>query len=388
MFASPVNAAELSPLLSLPETPQAAGHQTVLALYLFNDKGQELKISLPEQLAISLTTEDGRTIVLPAEGRFKGHPLSLERDRFFKKEYQFQIPVELIGRLHVSVAGYSQAQGVLVVREASADASFVSSAESMKATEIYPTLGSLFTLYQPYIANISAYEPIYFLVGSNPEKSKFQLSMKYRLFNPEGTLSKRHTWLQGFHFGYTQTSFWDLHSDSAPFADTSYKPELFFLTTNFRQRPHLLQGLFFQVGLQHESNGRSGKFSRSTNYAYLKPYFIYYNPRTKLGLQFSPKLLVYINNDETTNPDLPDYRGYFELEAKFGKADSFLLTSNLRLAERGPSLQVDLSYPISNLLGNNFDLYLQIEYSNSLAESLIDYRQRDQVVRIGISIVR
>ncbi len=109
----------------------------------------------------------------------------------------------------------------------------------VEAGEDYPTLDSLFTLYQPYMANISAYEPIYFLVGADPSESKFQFSFKYRFFNATGTLTQRHPWIGGFHFGYTQTSFWDLESGSFPFEDSSYKPELFHLTENllnYRER--------------------------------------------------------------------------------------------------------------------------------------------------------
>ena len=51
----------------------------------------------------------------------------------------------------------------------------------------YPTLDALFSLYQPYMINISAYEPIYFLFGADPEDSKFQFSLKYRPFDEQVT---------------------------------------------------------------------------------------------------------------------------------------------------------------------------------------------------------
>jgi hypothetical protein len=44
--------------------------------------------------------------------------------------------------------------------------------------QVYPDLDTLHALYQPYAVNISAYEPIYFLVGTEPEKSKLQISFK------------------------------------------------------------------------------------------------------------------------------------------------------------------------------------------------------------------
>jgi len=257
-----------------------------------------------------------------------------------------------------------------------------------KKEEAYISLDSFFTLYQPYIANIAAYEPIYFLAGTDPKNSKFQIGFKYRFLNPEGSLSKRNSWLKGFHFGYTQTSFWDLSSSSAPFEDTSYKPELFFLTANKRFRPSWIQGFFIQVGLQHESNGRGGDFSRSTNFAYIKPILIFYSPRSKWGLQVAPKFWTYVNNQEDTNGDLYRYRGYFELETKVGKADSFVLGSFIRYADKGLSVQADLTYPLHALLKFNFDLYFHAQYASALAESLLYYRNRTSALRLGFSIVR
>ena len=45
---------------------------------------------------------------------------------------------------------------------------------------------------------------------------------------------------------------------SAPFEDTSYKPELFFISPNLKNRPSWMHGLFFQTGFKHESNGLGG----------------------------------------------------------------------------------------------------------------------------------
>jgi len=378
----------MPPFLALPEEVQVAGQETAFLLYFINEEQRDSKISPPETLELWLVTEDGRTIVITAWEPVKDRHQIVVRGGFLKKEYRFQLPDGLEGQVQVSVAGYSRAQGHLTVQSAPLPTPYVPTPESFAPPEIYPTLGSLFTLYQPYEANLSVYEPIYFLVGTDPGKSKFQLSMKYRLFNPEGTLARNHPWVQGIHLAFTQTSYWDLESDSAPFEDTSYKPEIFFLSTNFKQRPSWLQGAFLQVGLNHESNGRSGEASRSTNTAYLKSYLIYYDPQTKLGLQLSPKFLVYLHNDPENNPDLPDYRGYVELETKLGKANGYVLAVNLRFAEKGTSFHTDLSYPISKLLKSNFDIFFQIQYSNSLAESLLEYQRRTEAIRMGLSIVR
>lgn len=249
-------------------------------------------------------------------------------------------------------------------------------------------LDSMIELYQPYVKNISFYRPIYFLVGTDPEESKFQISFKYQFFNPEKPLATRHPWVQGFHLAYTQTSFWDLASESAPFEDTSYKPELFFLSPNLRKKRSTARGLFLKTGLRHESNGRGGEFSRSTNTVYLESIMLFYNTSSKIGVRFAPRLWSYFFNDDETNPDLADYRGYFNLGITIGKADRLVVDGNFGWAAEGPSAQVDLTLPLHAIFFDHLDLYLQVQYVNSLAESLLDYTNRTEALRIGFAIVR
>lgn len=249
----------------------------------------------------------------------------------------------------------------------------------------YQSLSELFELYQPYLGNIGPHEPIYFLFGAEPEESKFQISLKYRFFNAEGTWSKAHPWLQGFHFGYTQTSFWDLKSVSKPFEDTSYKPELFFLSSNVK-KINLRKGRFFiQSGLQHESNGRGGLDSRAADSFYIKPILIYYQSKSQLGLSVAPKLSAYLT-DESGN--LKDYRGFFDLEIKFGHAESIVVATHLSWAKEGGSCQLDMTYPLDRIFDNNLNLYLQLQYTNALAETLINYHQRTDALRLGFAFIR
>jgi phospholipase A1 len=80
-------------------------------------------------------------------------------------------------------------------------------------------------------AALSEHEPMYFVAGSRgPTTARFQLSFKYRIFDPDGWVSDLGLGpaLTGLHFGYTQTSIWDLGDESKPFRDTSYKPSFFY----------------------------------------------------------------------------------------------------------------------------------------------------------------
>ncbi|MDA3904026.1 MAG: phospholipase A [Desulfuromusa sp.] len=366
-----------------------AGQPILLKAYYHNETTETKAFTFPDSLPLRIQNIDGITILVTAVETDISPSLELPPGGFVTKEYRVVLPDHFQGTTEISSAGSPETAVLINILQAEfAPKKILAGAVPTENVEFYPSLESLFSLYQPYAVNFSTYEPTYFLVGTDPAKSKFQISFKYRLFNPAGSLSQRFPWLRGLHFAYTQTSFWDLASDSAPFEDTSYKPELFFLSRNWSGRPKWMQGFFIQSGVQHESNGRGEIFSRSTNTVYLKSTMIFFDVASALGLQISPKLLAYVNNNNDTNPDLADYRGNVELEIKFGKADGIVSSTQLRFAERGTSVQTDLSYPISQLLKNNFDLFFQIQYSNALAESLINYKERNESVRVGFSIVR
>lgn len=251
----------------------------------------------------------------------------------------------------------------------------------------YQSLDSLFSLYQPSLANISAYKPMYFLVGTDPKYSKFQISFKYCPLSPHGPLAEKYPWARGFHFAYTQTSFWDLRSASVPFEDTSYKPEFLFLTNNILAEGPDIKRLFLRTGFQHESNGRAAESSRSTNFLYISPIFVIYDAGSQIGFQIAPRLWTYVANDNSTNADLRDYRGYFDLELKVGKADGLVMDTLLWWAKEGGSVELNLTFPLSSFT-RSFEVYLQAQYVNALAESLLNYRDRTEAFRLGFAIVR
>ena len=244
-------------------------------------------------------------------------------------------------------------------------------------------------LNQSFLENLSVYEPIYFLLGVDPglEKSKFQLSFKYRLFNPAGWMAAKAAWLSGFHLGYTQRSAWDLEANSKPFDDTSYMPELFYLLPKIELNSARISAFGIQGGFQHESNGKGGEDSRSTNYLYIKPVMAIHLTGD-YHLKIAPKIFAYSNNDDDTNEDLEDYRGYVDLEAAIVDPEGAALKSHLWWADEGSSLQLDLTYPMTRLLGKSLNFYLHAQYFSGYAETLLHYDRRQDVFRLGFSIVR
>jgi len=372
-------------LLTPTETPQA-GQNMVFSVFFNNTGDTEALVNLPIRVHCVLKSSDQRVETVANLIQ----PASVESFRicgqcFEKARYSLTLPQTLNGPVSMKISDLDGAAMMFRVDVKPPQSEAPKSVTS--EPQEFETLDSLFALYQPYLKNIAAYEPMYFLVGTDPEDSKFQVSFKYRFFNKKGTLAQKYPWVEGFHFAYTQTSFWDLKSESKPFEDTSYKPEFFFLSSKVRTRFPWLQP-FLQTGFQHESNGLGGEDSRSTNYIYAKPIFIHYQEKNQLGIMVAPKVWAYVNNDDQTNLDLKDYRGFFDLEVKLGRADSFVLGSHFQWAKEGASIALDLTYPLHRFFKGNLGLYFQVEYVNALAESLLNYKERTEVVRLGFAIVR
>jgi len=384
-------AGNLEPVVTTYPDMLRAGQAGELLVYWHNSGSEAVQVNLPVQVVFRLKT-DRQKIEITARCEQPGADAAarIEPQGFARRSYKFVLPPSLSGVVTLEVDEIGAAPLLVAIESGLRPAAEEpqDKGAQKEGPQRYESLDSMFALYQPYLGNFGAYEPMYFLVGTDPEKSKFQISFKYRLFNPQGSLALNYPWVKGVHFAYTQTSFWDLRSASLPFQDTSYKPELFFLSSNINTGSKGIRRFFLQTGFQHESNGRGGDASRSTNFLYAKPIFIFYNEQNKLGLQIAPKVWGYVANDEENNPDLADYRGYFDLELKLGRGDSFVLGSNIRWAQEGGSLQLDLTYPLRRLLFGNIDVYFQAQYVYSLAESLLNYKQRAEALRFGLAIVR
>jgi outer membrane phospholipase A len=384
LFGTVVYAEGIETNIDPPAGMPRAGHFAVFYVFFYNPEVNPLPLDVPDGIVCLLIAGDKTVEVKAYAVRATSEKtMTLCPGCFEKIQYSLELPLTIKGAVTMKIPDFKDAR---VMFEVSSGGALKKSTSGKTASQEFETLNSLFELYQPYIKNLSAYDPMYFLVGTNPEKSKFQFSFKYRFFDIDSLLVQNHPWAEGFHLAYTQTSFWDLKSDSKPFDDTSYKPELFFLSPNIRVLR--ATGVFIKTGFQHESNGRGEDDSRSTNLLYIKPIYIAYRAKNKLGLLIAPKFWVYIANEDENNPDLKDYRGYFELELKAGQANGFVLGSHFRYAKEGASMEFDLTYPLHQSIFKNLNLYLHVQYVNALAESLLNFRDRTEALRIGFAIVR
>ncbi len=235
---------------------------------------------------------------------------------------------------------------------------------------------------------LSEHEPMYFVAGSRgPTTARFQLSFKYRIFDPDGWVTDLPLGqaLTGLHFGYTQTSLWDLSGDSKPFRDTSYKPSFFYELGPYRRigSRHTVSA---QAGYEHQSNGRDGTDSRSIDTLFIKPSWRW-DIDTNTHLAASVKVFDYISKD-ANNRDIRDYRGFTLLNLRYGNDDGWLVQAEGYPGSKG-SLQLDLSYRLKRLLLADAGGFLHFQYFNGYGESLIDYnRSGPAQFRIGFSIVR
>ncbi|MEO9163872.1 MAG: phospholipase A [Casimicrobiaceae bacterium] len=209
------------------------------------------------------------------------------------------------------------------------------------------------------------------------DELEFQVSFKARLW-----ASRDHfyaAWL-----GYTQQSNWQVlnGAQSRPFRESDYQPEMMFVV-----QPDMPLGAGFRwqllnIGLVHQSNGRSDPASRSWNRAYVQ--FGVENDAFadgKLAILVRPWLRLHERADRDDNPDITDFLGYGDV-AVLWRHDKQTLTFTGRINPRTGkgSAQVEWSVPAIG----PFRFYVQA--FTGYGESLIDYNFRQTFVGAGFAL--
>lgn len=205
-------------------------------------------------------------------------------------------------------------------------------------------------------------------------EAEFQISLKkdisYNLFGLNEIIS----------LGYTQEVWWQFYSDSAPFRETNYRPEV-WLTLPIQDKEFSEFGFkAVKIGFWHESNGMGAPLSRSWNQIYLESFFYSRNLMTSLR--------VWVADAGDDNKDITSYLGYGHLKLNyFLKKHQFDLTwrNNLRFnGENRGSIEVEWSYPTGNSK-NNF-WYLKL--FNGYGASLVDYNNHQNRIGFGFLFSR
>jgi outer membrane phospholipase A len=367
-------------VLAPPQGPVQGGETVIVDLYLHNNTDATIIRELPRSLPCRIVTGQS-TVTVNADlaGQEVDSQMDIPGRGFAKRQYAVTLPVYAIGAVRIIPETIDTNPLIIQVEKASP--------EAWVGQQVPLDEGP--TMFQSYLEDLSVHEPMYFLLGVDPglDQSKFQFSFKYRLFNPKGYLAEKAPWVTGFHLGYTQRSVWDLKGDSKPFEDTSYMPEAFYLLPKIDLNLARISAFGIQGGFQHESNGTGGTDSRSTNYLYVKP-IMGVHLAGPFHMKIAPKIYTYVENEDENNGDLADYRGYVDLQVGIINPEGIALNSHLWWARKGASVQLDLTYPMTRLLGKSFNFYLQAQYFSGYAETLIHYNERHDAFRLGFSIVR
>lgn len=214
-------------------------------------------------------------------------------------------------------------------------------------------------------------------------EAKFQLSLRTKVLQDFG-LPGADLWM-----GFTQQSLWQIYNstDSKPFRNTDYEPELMYVVPipeRMRALPAGWQWRMVQASLIHQSNGQSDPMSRSWN-------------RLQFGTAFergnwalSARLLHRLpeSDDDDNNPDLLSYRGRWELQADWSSGRhtaGLLYRSTVRDVSLG-AIQFDWSYPVFADEPNGVRWYLQLFHG--YGETLTDYNFRQTSLGLGISFLQ
>ena len=202
--------------------------------------------------------------------------------------------------------------------------------------------------------------------------AKYQISFKQ--------LMTRNTlpWDTYLFLTYTQKAFWNIYENSSPFQEINFNPSIGFGKPVYNKNDRLV-GLA-SLMLEHESNGREGDFSRSWNSVNFK-YSLMLDPELKLTAEawvpFSYK---------SGNPDLLDYIGLAEANLEYDIIPKrfiaeLMLRKGLEWNWKGAYRARIFYRPFK--MSNQ---YFMLEWFNGYAESLINYTEHVNMIRVGYVI--
>lgn len=209
-------------------------------------------------------------------------------------------------------------------------------------------------------------------LGLDAVEAKFQLSFKFRFAEFGGG------WAPDLWFGYTQQSHWQVYNRdlSRPFRETDFQPELMFAWypdlawSGWRWR-------LLNVGLLHQSNGRSDPLSRSWNRLYAQ----FGVERGSFMLLLRPWYRFNEGLDDDDNPDIADYYGYGDIVASYAwRGHQFAATGRRNFRTGKGYIEASWSFPLLRRVRG----YVQV--TSGYGESLIDYNWRQTTYGLGIAL--
>ncbi|WP_322998888.1 phospholipase A [Castellaniella sp.] len=395
LIAAPAARAELVLRLG---SPQAAPGATVeLEGLLVNDTGNPLSSTMPRELNGQWTDAQGRVTPAHFELRTSSDATNLPTNTFTRTAWTGTVPATAQGLLTLTVQGADDTLLALQVGDAPllAHAAGAQPAPPQQvvlndsATPI-PATGAqtgaapaALSPFETFRNALSPYDPIYFALGrTGGTNARFQLSFKYRPFSPADPAHPG--FMDNWYLGYTQTSLWDLHSDSIPFIDTTYNPSLFWAQESLVESADKRWAFGLNAGVEHKSNGKDSDDSRSLNDAYLQPEFSYrFDGGSRLS--FQPRIKAYFATDRDMG--YQDYLGHVDWKLRWAQDNGLALSGLYRQGSRGHATQLEAAWPLQRTF-LHMNGYLYVQYFRGYGETLLGYNQKsDPQARIGIALV-
>jgi phospholipase A1/A2 len=366
-------------VLSVPEAAAYAGAPLRAHLTILNDSDAPLRVELRERLSARMET--ARSVAQLDLVPDRSGALEIPARQFLKVALRGNVPEGVTETATLTLTGLRT--NPVAMQIAPRDPSSATwNAPSAQAG----TSGTALIDKPPPLA-VSVYEPVYFIVGGDGGlNAKFQISLRFRLFDDHGRLARQLPWIDDLYLSFSQTALWDLGELSKPFKDSSYRPRLFYANYDLARYLDGKLRVGLETGIGHESNGKEGDDSRSYNMLYARPTLTFGDP-DGFRAYFAPLIHNYIA--ESDNPDIEDYRGYVDWLIGAGSKGGLDLWAVLRKGTRSDfgSIELSASYPLSKLSGGDLTGWLMLQYFNGYGESLLDYnRKLDSQLRLGIAI--
>ncbi|MBB4037738.1 phospholipase A1 [Dysgonomonas hofstadii] len=229
------------------------------------------------------------------------------------------------------------------------------------------------------LPSFGIYKDNYFIVGTDlfhkpndwNSDAKFQVSIRQRLTN--STLPFK----TYFFLTYTQKAFWNVFQDSFPFRDLNFNPTLGLGRAVVRHN-RFLGTVMLQF--EHESNGKDGDASRSWNKISFGTNLMFNDRWT-----FHAKAWIPIV-DGTNNKDIVHYSGWGSFGMEYSSPKRKYNASLFINKRGGVNLNANIVANFSVRLFSDDSQYLFLEYYNGYGESMLDYKQYRQRLRLGIVI--
>lgn len=372
-------------ILSTPHAQVVSGTPLQLDLTITNSDPQPLVVELPAELHVRFETPTGLSVIEMTPER--SGRVEVASGGFIRMKLQGALPADVEGVATLVPTGLASNSVALQILPPATDTSMVAANESARTVQPVKQTYTTALVDKPPPLSVSVYEPVYFIVGGDGGlNAKFQISLRYQLFDGSGPLAKRLPWIDDLYLSYSQTSLWDLGDLSKPFKDSSYRPRVFYSDTDLTRFFDGQLRFGVETGFGHESNGKEGDDSRSFNMFYVRPIVTFGDPA---GLRFYAAPLIHNYIADNENPDLKDYRGYVDWVLGFGAKGGLDFWTTIRKGERSNygSVELNVSYPLSKLSGGDLTGWLTLQYFNGYGESLLDYNRKiDSQLRLGIAV--